>query len=81
MMLKCLLAAASRLIDVGRNIHMILWLAMVPNLFTIMTMMVMSATWIHLITHGPLTCHAKLRVAHAPGMPGTFPATDFKGNR
>ena len=23
-------------------------------------------------THGPLTRHAELRVAHAPGMPGTF---------
>ena len=24
-------------------------------------------------THGPLTRYVKLRVAHAPGMPGTFP--------
>ena len=32
--------------------------------------------------HGPLTRYVKLLVAHAPGMPGTFPpATDFKGNR
>ena len=29
---------------------------------------------------GPLSRYAKLRVAHAPGMPGTFPGTDFKGN-
>ena len=29
--------------------------------------------------HGPLAKYAKLRVAHVPGMPGTFsPATDFK---
>ena len=38
----------------------------------------------YLITpsHGPLTRYAKLQVAHAPGMPGTFPpAADFKGNR
>ena len=33
-------------------------------------------------SHGPLDRYVKLRVAHAPGMPGTFfPATDFKGNR
>ena len=34
-------------------------------------------------THnGPLTRYVKLRVAHAPGMPGTIsPAADFKGNR
>ena len=32
--------------------------------------------------HGPLTRYVKLQVAHAPGMPGTFPpAADFKGNR
>ena len=32
--------------------------------------------------HGPLTRYAKLQVAHAPGIPGTFsPAADFKGNR
>ena len=32
--------------------------------------------------HGPLTRYAKLQVAHAPGMPGTFsPAADFEGNR
>ena len=32
--------------------------------------------------HGPLTRYVKLHVAHAPGMPGTFPpAADFKGNR
>ena len=32
--------------------------------------------------HGPLTRYVKLRVAHAPGMPGTFPPTaEFKGNR
>ena len=32
--------------------------------------------------NGPLTRYAKLQVAHAPGMPGTFsPAADFKGNR
>ena len=32
--------------------------------------------------HGPLTRYVKLRVAHAPGMPGAFsPADDFKGNR
>ena len=31
--------------------------------------------------HGPLTRYAQLRVAHAPGMPRTFPPTaDFKGN-
>ena len=32
--------------------------------------------------NGPLTRYVKLRVAHAPGMPGTFrPTADFKGNR
>ena len=32
--------------------------------------------------HGPLTRCVKLRVAHTPGMPGTFsPDADFKGNR
>ena len=32
--------------------------------------------------HGPLARYAKLQVAHAPGMPGTFfPAADLKGNR
>ena len=32
--------------------------------------------------NGPLTRYVKLRVAHAPGMPGTFsPATKFKGKR
>ena len=32
--------------------------------------------------NGTLTRYVKLQVAHAPGMPGTFPpATDFKGNR
>ena len=32
--------------------------------------------------HGPLTRYAKLRVAHALGMPGTFSsAAEFKGNR
>ena len=32
--------------------------------------------------HGPLTRCVKLRVAHAPGMPGKFsPAAEFKGNR
>ena len=35
-----------------------------------------------LLKHGPLTRYVKLRVAHAPGMPGKFsPAADFKGNR
>ena len=35
-----------------------------------------------LFGHGLLTRYVKLRVAHAPGMPGTFfPAADFKGNR
>ena len=34
------------------------------------------------VCHGPLTRYAKLQVAHAPGMPGTFsPAADFEGNR
>ena len=32
--------------------------------------------------HGPLAKYVKLRVAHAPGMPGTFSlATDSKGKR
>ena len=32
--------------------------------------------------YGPHTRYVKLRVAHAPGMPGTFfPAVEFKGNR
>ena len=32
--------------------------------------------------HGPLVRYVKLRVAHAPGMAGTFPpAADFEGNR
>ena len=35
-----------------------------------------------LLYNGPLTRYVKLKVAHAPGMPGTFsPAADFKGNR
>ena len=29
-------------------------------------------TWCDHICHGPLTRYVKLRVAHAPGMPGTF---------
>ena len=34
------------------------------------------------LCHGPLTRYVRLQVAHAPGMPGTFPsAADFKGNR
>ena len=32
-------------------------------------------------SHGPLTRYVKLQVAHAPGMTGTFPPADFKGNR
>ena len=28
--------------------------------------------WFHRCLHGPLTSYAKLRVAYAPGMPGTF---------
>ena len=45
-----------------------------------------SSKWWHFrfseVSNGPLTRYVKLRVAHAPGMPGTFsPATDFKGNR
>ena len=31
-----------------------------------------SNLWIYKLTHGPLTRYVKLRVAHAPGMPGTF---------
>ena len=32
-------------------------------------------------SHGPLARYVKIRVAHAPGMPGTFsPAANFKGN-
>ena len=32
--------------------------------------------------HGPLTRYVKSRVAHTPGMPGTFsPAIEFKGKR
>ena len=31
--------------------------------------------------HGPLARYVKIRVAHAPGMPGTFsPAANFRGN-
>ena len=34
------------------------------------------------LRHGPLTRYVKLRVAHAPGMPGTFsPDAEFKGKR
>ena len=38
--------------------------------------------WIkYLCFNGPLVRYVRLRVAHAPGMPGTFfPPTDFKGN-
>ena len=36
----------------------------------------------NLMYNGPLTRYVKLQVAHAPGMPGTFPpAAYFKGNR
>ena len=28
--------------------------------------------WLHYLTHWPLARYAQLRVAHAPGMPGTF---------
>ena len=28
--------------------------------------------WYEILQYGPLTRHVKLRVAHAPGMPGTF---------
>ena len=35
-----------------------------------------------LFLYGPLARYVKLRVAHAPGMPGAFsPTADFKGNR
>ena len=35
-------------------------------------------SWLH---YGPLTRYVQLQVAHAPGMPGTFPpAADFTGN-
>ena len=35
-----------------------------------------------MLFHGPLTRYVKLQVAHAPGMPGTFPpAADLKENR
>ena len=38
--------------------------------------------WSNRRDHWPLARYVKLRVAHAPGMPGTFPpAADFKGNR
>ena len=41
-----------------------------------------ASTGIGIDFHGPLTRYAKFRVAHAPGMPGTFPHTaDFKRNR
>ena len=33
-------------------------------------------------SHGPLARYVKLRVAHAPGMPGKIsPAAEFEGNR
>ena len=32
-----------------------------------------------LLAHGPVTRYVKLRVPHAPEMPGTFSATDCKG--
>ena len=36
----------------------------------------------HFVSNGPLTSYANLRVAHAPGMPGTFsPPANFKRNR
>ena len=44
------------------------------------------ASWLYFtprqhLWHGPLTRYVKLRIAHAPGMPGTFsPTADFKGN-
>ena len=38
--------------------------------------------WSNYYYNKPLTRYVKLQVAHAPGMPGTFPpAADFKGNR
>ena len=41
--------------------------------------------WTHIflieLFRGSLARYVKLRVAHAPGMPGTLAATDFKGNR
>ena len=46
--------------------------------------LVKISTWLkgQVISHGPLTRYVKLRVAHAPGMPGTFfPEADFKGHR
>ena len=33
------------------------------------------SAWWEINFHGPLTRYVKLRVAHAPGMPGTFSAT------
>ena len=44
---------------------------------------VMSQCWpTSVSSYGPLTRYVTLRVAHAPGMPGTFsPTADVKGNR
>ena len=41
-----------------------------------------SLAYLNFLARMPNTRYVKLRVVHAPGMPGTFyPATDFKGNR
>ena len=45
-------------------------------------MVIADANQLNLECHGPLTRYVKLQVAHASGMPGTFPpATGFKGKR
>ena len=50
--------------------------------YTAMRIMMIATECLSLATNGPLTRYAKLQVAHAPGMPGTFsPAADFEGNR
>ena len=55
-----------------------------PYAFNIHVILILREAIIHIqcFHHGPLTRYGKLQVAHAPGMPGTFPpATNFKGNR
>ena len=42
----------------------------------------LSHSFLFKLEVGPLARYVQSRVAHAPGMPGTFsPAADFKGNR
>ena len=45
---------------------------LVPSGYKPLPNPMLTRTYVAILGHGPLTKHVKLRVAHAPGMPGTF---------